>query len=168
MTSTTTPQKSQYFDLITTGIGFINRARTLNVKGKPLALTFNASWGDANDKNRVTYELYVRGSEAIEIITSMLQTYNEKDDVVQARLEIGDAHPVLVTDKDGNPIKRKDGSYLIVMRGNLLKVHYLKKNNEILVQTTKKADAPADSDSSNDSSNEMPSDETTEPTEVTA
>ena len=161
MTSATTSNNNQYFDLITIGVGFINRPRNINAKGKPLALTFVASYGDANEKNRVTYELYVRGSDAKEIIQKLADSHNDSDKI-WAKLELGDTRPELVLDDSGNPMKRKDGSFVLINRGNLLKVHFLKKNGDILFQTTKQAEVPTESAASDDSSNEVSSD-TVEP-----
>ena len=166
MTSATTSNNNQYFDLITIGVGFINRPRNINAKGKPLALTFVASYGDANEKNRVTYELYVRGTDAKETIQKLVDSYKDGDKI-WAKLELGDTRPELVVDESGNPMKRKDGTFVLINRGNLLKIHFLKKNGEILVQTTKQAEAPVDSDASADTSTEVPAD-TAEPTEAAA
>jgi hypothetical protein len=139
MTSNATSSNNSFFDLITVGVGFINRPRVLDEKGKPLALTFVASYGNADDKNKTTFELYVRGSEAKLIIQDLVDNF-DKNDTIWAKLEIGDIRPDLPTDDNGEFIRRKDGSLYLINRGNLLKVHFLKKNGEVLVHA-KQAEA---------------------------
>ena len=87
MTNSTQPSK--FYNLTTTGVGYVNRIREIPLrKGSALALTFDARRGEVDEKGKcevTTIELYVRGSEARKQIQAVLDNgYNKDSDKVYA------------------------------------------------------------------------------------
>lgn len=152
MSASTNNQSKAFFNFVTTGSGWVNRIRSITLrKGSALALTFVALRGEADENGKTestTVELYVRGSEAKAQIQSLIDNGYKADDKVWASFEIGDLRPDL-DDKTGLPqyFTRKDGSHLVVLRGNLLRINYLKINGEYVV-TSKPAESEAPADES--------------------
>ena len=76
MSASTNNQSKAFFNLVTTGSGWVNRIRSINLrKGSALALTFVALRGEADENGKTestTIELYVRGSEAKAQIQSLI------------------------------------------------------------------------------------------------
>ena len=165
MTNSTQPSK--FYNLTTTGVGYVNRIREIPLrKGSALALTFDARRGEVDEKGKcevTTIELYVRGSEARKQIQAVLDNgYTKDSDKVYAAFEIGDIQPD-VNDQDGSPksYKRKDGTHKVVLRGNLLKIKFMSVNGETVVHTEKPAESSSPSaDESKDDANAPASDAT--------
>ena len=77
MSNQTNQTKSQYFNLTSDGVGFVNRVREVQTKGKKgssyFACVIQASYGDSGDKCR--FDVRVVGSEAKEVFQRLLETY---------------------------------------------------------------------------------------------
>lgn len=87
-----------FFDLHTRGIGYLNRTRWVQVKGRStggrrsepfLACSINALHGDANDPNTSLFDCRVSGADAQEIILAVMP-FVEKQEKVVVGFVIGD------------------------------------------------------------------------------
>lgn len=155
MTNSTQNQNS-FFNLTAKGIGWINRIRAVK-KGRHTfyACTFSALRGEEDENGHVeqtTFELLVKGSEAKEHFINILDNGYKKEDKVWASLDISDIRPDV--NKDGVPqsFVRNDGTHLVVIRANLLRINYLKINGEYVVHAEKPAESSAPSVDESDES----------------
>ncbi|WP_312225931.1 DUF3577 domain-containing protein, partial [Stutzerimonas nitrititolerans] len=120
MTSTTSNPKS-YFDIHTSGIGYIQRVREVQVKGGRkampfLACTVAALFGPANNPVRRYFDVRVSGAEA----KKLLQPYIGTDDPQQrplVRFRLGDLWI--------DPFRRLSGDPAASMKARLLKAEVL-------------------------------------------
>ena len=101
---------SQYFNLTSDGVGFVNRIRKVqSKKGDPyFGCTIQASYGDSGDKCR--FDVRVVGNEAKEAFQSLVETYPEllsaevkKHPTVIISFRLGDLNPKMIefTDREG-------------------------------------------------------------------
>ncbi len=123
MTSTTSNPKS-YFDIHTSGIGYIQRVREVQVKGGRkampfLACTVAALFGPANNSVRRYFDVRVSGAEA----KKLLQPYIGTDDPQQrplVRFRLGDLWI--------DPFRRLSGDPAASMKARLLKAEVLERS----------------------------------------
>lgn len=123
MTSTTSNQKS-YFDIHTSGIGYIQRVREVPVKGGRksmpfLACTVAALVGPAKNPTRRYFDVRVSGSEAKKLV----QPYVGIDDHQQrplVRFRLGDLWI--------DPFRRPSGDPAASMKARLLKAELLERS----------------------------------------
>ena len=101
---------SQYFNLTSDGVGFVNRIRKVqSKKGDPyFGCTNQASYGDSGDKCR--FDVRVVGNEAKEAFQSLVETYPDllsaevkKHPTVIISFRLGDLNPKMIefTDREG-------------------------------------------------------------------
>ena len=101
---------SQYFNLTSDGVGFVNRIRKVqSKKGDPyFGCTIQASYGDSGDKCR--FDVRVVGNEAKEAFQSLVETYPDllsaevkKHPTVIISFRLGDLNPKMIefTDREG-------------------------------------------------------------------
>ena len=130
----------QYFNMITTVVGYINRMRVVPAKGKQpsyLALDFNALNGGPGYTNaeQKKFSLIVKGTQASEAIQNLIDSGN-KDDKYFGKVEIADFEPTsYVATRDGN--NHKAGDTVLQMKGRLIKVHFVTKNGERVFELEK-------------------------------
>lgn len=163
MTNSTHPQKS-FFNLTAKGIGWINRIRAVK-KGRHTfyACTFNALRGEEDENGHVeqtTFELLVKGSKAKDHFIRILENGYTKEDKVWASLDISDIRPDLNDAGAPNSFVRKDGTHLVVIRANLLRINYLKLNGEYVVHAEKPAESESSQDDTQDEANASESEST--------
>ncbi len=123
MTSTTSDPKS-YFDIHTSGIGYILRVREVPVKGGRkampfLACTVAALVGPANNPTRRYFDVRVSGAEA----KKLLQPYIGTDDPQQrplVRFRLGDLWI--------DPFRRLSGDPAASIKARLLKAELLERS----------------------------------------
>lgn len=123
MTSTTSNPKS-YFDIHTSGIGYIQRVREVPVKGGRkampfLACTVAALVGPANNPTRRYFDVRVSGAEAKQLV----QPYIGTDDPQQrplVRFRLGDLWI--------DPFRRPSGDPAASMKARLLKAELLNRS----------------------------------------
>jgi len=129
-------QKNGYFDLHTTGVGYLNRPRTVTPrKGEPfLACSISAMRGSADDVEYTKYDLRVSGSDAKEAIKFLESEVNAGKAVIIG-FKIGDSYPDVFTYEKGE----KKGETGVVTKGRLLKVTFAKVDGKTvdLPQTEK-------------------------------
>ena len=135
----TTNTQNKHFDLHTTGFGFFNRVRRVTpAKGDPYwAVTVAACRGDENQKTY--FECSVVGAKAKALFDEHLSSVT-KDDKITASFKLGDLYPETFVYGPGE----KQGQTGVCLRARLLKITYLKVNDEVLVQAQQQAEpAPA-------------------------
>ncbi len=123
MTNTTSNQKS-YFDIHTSGIGYIQRVREVPVKGGRksmpfLACTVAALVGPAKNPSRRYFDVRVSGAEAKKLV----QPYIGIDDHQQrplVRFRLGDLWV--------DPFRRPSGDPAASMKARLLKAELLERS----------------------------------------
>ncbi len=122
--------ENNYFDLITTGIGYLNRARVVTPnQGKAyMAVSVTALHGSVDATNYTHFDVRVVGEGAKEFITAYEDEINDRDSKVLARFNIGDPQPTSYIAKKGEYKGQK--RYLI--KGRLLKITWAKINDEVL------------------------------------
>ena len=135
-TNTSAASKSnseQYFNMTTTVVGHMNRMRVVPAKGKQpsyLALDFNALNGGPGYDNAETkfFALCIKGDQANKAIQSLIDT-DKKGDKYFAKVEIADFGPASYeATRDGTNYKK--GDTILIMKGRLIKVHFVTKNGE--------------------------------------
>lgn len=115
--TTTTQNEVKYFNLHTTGLGYINRIRDVKPKnGKPfLACTIGALSGSSESVSYVYYDVRVAGETAQELVRRCEEAVNAKQKVLIG-FRIGDAYPDVFTYESG----KKEGEIGVNMKGRLL------------------------------------------------
>lgn len=137
--SNQTQQVSAYFNLTADGVGYLNRPRTVQAKGKRsseyFACTIQALHGDADEKSR--FDLRIVGGEAKDLFARLLDEFPALLDADYKRrptvfvgFRAGDITPIAfetnAKDDKGKPIKITTPS----IDGRLLKFKFIKVNGE--------------------------------------
>lgn len=130
---TQTTQNTQ-FDLHINGFGFFNRIRKVELrKGQPYwAVSIAACRGDEGQKTY--FDCSVVGTEAKALFDTHLSSLT-KDDTVTASFKLGD----LYTDTFVYSSGVKQGQTGVCLKARLLKISYLKVNDEIVFQSSLQA-----------------------------
>ncbi|MET3448280.1 DUF3577 domain-containing protein [Ralstonia sp. 1138] len=128
-------QETKYFDLHTTGIGYLNRVRMVQPTKGPAyrACSISALRGNANGVEYTPFDLSVTGSAAKEVIADLEQDANARDAKVLVSFRIGDAMPVAFTYSQGE----RTGQTGVSIRGRLIKVLWAKVNGELVYEAPK-------------------------------
>lgn len=162
MTNATQTQNN-FFDLITKGCGFVNRIRAITKNRRTFyAMTFVANRGEVDESGKcesTRFELLVKGSKAKEQIIKILEEGYKSTDKVWACLELGDVHMKL--NEDGTPafFTADNGKHVVSLSANLLKIKYMKVNNEVKVNYQVNESKPATDvvyDNSDESAEDTP------------
>lgn len=134
--------EKQYFDLTTSGIGYLNRARTVTPKkGNPYpAVSISALHGNVDEPNYTYFDARVVGEAAIEFIKQHEAAINDRDSKVLVRFNVGDAVPTSYVVEQGE----HKGTERHLIKGRLLKITWAKINGEIIdLGTEGETDVPA-------------------------
>ena len=138
---TKTVNEDKYFNLMTTGYGFLNRVRIVTPRtgGQPymaVACAINNGKVDADGKCPKCYiDTIVRGEQAKRVVQYLLDN-NLTDSTVQAQITIGDIAPIL-WEKDGEP---QAG-----LKGRLVALANVKVNGQLLtLEAEKSPDQPTE------------------------
>ncbi|MDH2431004.1 STY4534 family ICE replication protein [Pokkaliibacter sp. MBI-7] len=140
----TTQNASQFFDLHTSGIGYINRIRLVEPKkGEPFwACSIAALRGDTNNVEYTYFDVRVSGTEAARLIARCQQAV-EAGSKMLISFKIGDIYPDVFTYASGD----RKGETGVSLKGRLLMIRWIKKDGEMIYQMPKADDAsgaPAD------------------------
>lgn len=133
--------ETKYFDLHTSGIGYMKRLRFVSPdkargqKFKPFcSVSICALVGEEGDVKYVNYDVNIKGGQAkdaIEVLKPYLIGEDGKplDNKVLVGFRIGDAMPEIYTikGKDGNP-----DQYRVCLKGRLLKLTSAKVNGNVI------------------------------------
>jgi len=150
MTTQTQPQaqpQSDYFDLHTTGVGYLNRVRVIQPSGGKkgssyLACSIAALHGSKDDVQYTHYELIVVGEDAIKHINALQTAANDRHVKVLIGFKLGDSTPVTFIYGAHHANAGEQG---INIRARLLQVSFAKVDGEYRVapSTTKNQEAQA-------------------------
>lgn len=134
-----TSSETRYFDLHTTGIGYLNRIREVAVrKGKPfMAVTIAALHGASDDVEYSYIDCKVTGSEAERLIRRCQQAVNEQRKVLVS-FRIGDIWTDAFTYTKGD----KKGQPGACLKGRLLFLHWIKVEGETVYEAKPRDAAP--------------------------
>jgi Protein of unknown function (DUF3577) len=126
--ATQTEVQSEYFNLQTNGLGYLNRVRSVG-KGKNayLACTIAALRGAANDVEYTKFDVNVRASalKAVELLEPHVNTQGVK---VLIAFRISDFYPEVFTQTVGD----NAGKPATVIKGRLLKIMSAKVNGQVI------------------------------------
>ena len=131
---TTTQTETKFFDLHTSGIGYLNRFRTVNpANGHPYqSVTVAALRGNADNAQYTYFDCIVVEEEAKHVLLNLVDT-DEKDASYMIGFNIGDIYPEIFTYKSGN----KQGQTGVSLKGRLIKIKWLRKNKELIYEPVK-------------------------------
>lgn len=129
----------QYFDLHTSGIGYMSRLRLVQPdkskgqKFKPFwSVSISAICGEENDVKYVKFDLNIKGDQAkqaMDVLKPFLIDDEGKslDNKVLVGFRVGDAIPEIYTvTKEGKPEQR------VCLKGRLLKLTSAKVNGQVV------------------------------------
>jgi len=145
----TNENNSEYFDLVTTGIGYLNRSRTVNpIQGdKYESVSISALRGKSNDVNYTYYDTNVVGSDAIEFIKKYKDDINNKDSKFLVRFNVGDSMPSSFTLSNGE----NKGKVCHNIKARLLKITYASINGNVIYSEKSDTDNQAPDEAQNES-----------------
>ncbi len=125
--SQTNNSETKYFDLHTTGIGYLNRVREVPVRrGEPfLAVEVAAIHGASNDVQTVRFDCRVSGFEAKEIVAQLKEAI-ENDHKVLVGFKLGDLYIDTFEYKQGE----KQGQTGVSLKARLLKLNWVKVDGQ--------------------------------------
>jgi hypothetical protein len=134
--------EAKYFDLHTTGIGYLNRIREVTPKGKKsipfMAVTIAALKGKSDDVEYQYIDCNVVGAEAEMLIRRCKEAVdNEKKVLVSFR--IGDVWPDIFTYTKGD----KAGQSGVSLKGRLLFISWIKVDGVTVYEAKPREEAPA-------------------------
>ncbi len=114
---------SEYFDLHTSGVGYINRIREVNVpKGSNfMACTIGALRGSKSDVDYTYFDCRVSGAEASKIIVKLKEACDAKKQIF-AGFKVGDLYSETFIYKNGN----KKGQTGVSLKAHLLYLSWVK------------------------------------------
>ena len=120
-------QHTKYFDLITTGLGYLNRVREVTPEeGNPfLSVTLAALRGSADKAQYTHFECRVAGKQAQAVVRA-LQAAVEGDRKVLVSFILSDLYPEVFTYKKGD----KAGETGISLKARLLRIGWAKVDGE--------------------------------------
>ena len=130
----TTQTETKFFDLHTAGIGYLNRLRTVKpANSRPYqSVSIAALRGNTDNAQYTYFDCIVVEEEAKNVLLNLVDT-DEKDAKYMIGFNIGDIYPETFTYKSGN----KQGQTGISLKGRLIKIKWLRKNNELIYEPQK-------------------------------
>lgn len=135
--------ESQYFDLHTTGIGYLNRIREVKPKGrgaKPfLAVTVAALCGSKEAVEYRYIDCNVVGAEAEKLVRRCTEAVNAEKKVLVS-FRIGDCWADPFTYSSGP----KQGQHGASLKGRLLYIGWIKVEGEFVYEAKPRDAAPAE------------------------
>ncbi|WP_273805844.1 MULTISPECIES: STY4534 family ICE replication protein [unclassified Pseudomonas] len=135
--------ESQYFDLHTTGIGYLNRIREVKPKGrgaKPfLAVTVAALCGSKEAVEYRYIDCNVVGTEAEKLVRRCIEAVNAEKKVLVS-FRIGDCWADPFTYSSGP----KQGQHGASLKGRLLYIGWIKVEGEFVYEAKPRDAAPAE------------------------
>ena len=120
-------QETKYFDLLTTGLGYINRVRAVTPEeGNPfLSVTLAALRGSADNAQYTHFECRVAGRQAKAVVQE-LRAAVEGDHKVLVGFTLSDLYAEVFTYKKGE----KAGETGISLKARLLRIGWAKVDGE--------------------------------------
>ena len=121
-------QENQFFDLHTTGLGYLNRLRVVPVqRGKPfLAVDISALHGSRDNVQYTRFDCRVSGTEAQRIIEELKPIIKDDTNKVLIGFKVGDLYADTFTYQSGD----KKGQTGISLKVHLLCIDWVKINGQ--------------------------------------
>ncbi len=121
--------ETKYFDLLTSGLGYINRVREVTPEeGNPfLSVTLAALRGSADNAQYTHFECRVAGKQAKAVVLE-LQAAVEGDRKVLVGFTLSDLHAEAFTYKKGE----KAGQTGISLKARLLRIGWARVDGELI------------------------------------
>ena len=118
----------KYFDLHSTGVGYLNRVRLVTPdRGKPfLAADISALHGSIDNVEYTRFDCRISGSAAKDAIMALKDKANDEQNKVLIGFKLGDLYAESFTYKRG----KRAGQIGISLKARLLQVHWAKVNRE--------------------------------------
>ncbi len=148
--------EAKFFDLHTTGIGYLNRIREVNPrgKGKPfMAVAIAALHGSADEVEYSYIDCNVVGADAEKLIRRCQEAVDAGKKVL-AGFRIGDIWADAFTYEKGD----KKGQPGASLKGRLLFIGWIKVDGETVYEAKPKDSAAPDNPERDSASNSQPSD----------
>lgn len=141
MNNTTQTQEKKFFDLHTSGIGYLNRARTVTPgKGQPYeAVSIAALYGSADDPSYAYFDTIVVGSDAADFVRAYGDAINDRNAKVLVRFKVGDGSASSYLVRSGD----NAGNRNHIIKSRLLQITWASINGDVVL-STKKDDAGED------------------------
>ena len=119
---------SGFFDLHSTGVGYLNRVRLVQPdRAKPfLAVDISALHGSIENVEYTRFDCRVSGSAAQDAIMALKEAIEDKNTKVMVGFKLGDLYAETFTYKRGE----KAGQTGISLKARLLKINWAKVNGE--------------------------------------
>ena len=129
-----TQTETKFFDLHTSGIGYLNRFRIVEPSNgrNYQSVTIAALRGNADNVQYTYIDCIVVEEEAKNVLLNLVDT-DEKEAKYMVGFNIGDIYPETFTYKSGN----KQGQTGVSLKGRLIKIKWLRKNNELIYEPQK-------------------------------
>lgn len=123
--------QTQYFDLHTRGVGYLNRIREVTVrKGQPfMAVTVAALRGSCDEIEYSYIDCVVRGAEAEKLVRRCQQACDAGKKILVS-FTIGDIYPETFMYQSG----AKKGETGVSLKGRLLRLGFIKIDGETVYQ----------------------------------
>ena len=130
-----------YFDLITTGIGYLNRARTIkpNQGSAYECVSIAALHGRSDSPSYAYFDCRVVGTEALEFVKTHKDAINDRNTKVLVRFNVGDGEATSYVPRGAEQEQRRHQ-----IKGRLLKITWAKIGDEVLDLGQDKAETPVD------------------------
>ena len=136
-------QKKEFFDLHTTGVGYLNRARTVTPnQGQPYeAVTIAALRGSKDNPSYSYFDTSIVGSDAADFVQEHKDAINDRNIKVLVRFKVGDGEATSYEVKSGN----NKGKRNHVIKSRLLQITWAKINGQVVLEppVSIKSDTPS-------------------------
>lgn len=130
---TATTNQNQYFDLHTSGIGYINRFRKVPTrKGFFCSVTIGFLRGSADEVEYTYIDTIIRNKEVCEILKQHQDAINNKDSKVLGVLTVSDIYAETYESSDGTKAS---------IKGRLIGMRQLKVNGEVVYSKSDDSDS---------------------------
>jgi len=129
-----TENETKFFDLHTTGIGYLNRARLVRPKKNGrrftpfLAVDVVAIHGRADDPVKTRFDTKVTGTEAQRVIRELMGSINDRERKVVAAFTLGDLVPEIFQYENGE----KAGQCAVSLKCRLLRLAWVKVDGKFV------------------------------------
>ena len=142
---------SEYFDLETSGLGYLNRAREVPTRGEPfLAVDIAALHGAKSNVEYTRFDCIVRGAKAINIVRNLMPEI-EAGKAVLVGFKIGDLYADTFTFTHGE----KAGQTGVSLKARLLQIRWAKVDGETVYSARSEATANGATNASSEQSHRV-------------
>ncbi|MBE0469807.1 MAG: DUF3577 domain-containing protein [Methyloprofundus sp.] len=140
MTTVNNQAQNNFFNLHTKGIGYINRFRLVNPKGKKsqpfCAVTIGFLRGSADEVEYTYIDTIIRNKEVCELLKQHESAINDENSKVLGVCVVGDIYAETFT--------KHDNSIAAGIKGRLIGLNQLKINGNVVYQREREDQGPVD------------------------